>query len=195
MFPAPLLPWPWIPHICPITMATSASPTQIGKTKWKPARVKHWLYACTPFEPTPWPRKMPNPVDCADNWIWVQMSWEAWHPCWWRELKALYRGCLVNDLSDTHALQFAQWQATAFSYPLPRKRHQDGGRLHMSLVDCINGTFYPELIPLAKGSSGLLGKNKLWHWPKLCNIVQRGWGCLSKSCVTQHRTFKGVWYS
>ena len=64
---------------------------------------------------------MPDPVDCADNWIQVQMSWEAWHPHWWRELKALYRSWLANNLSDTHALQFNGWQAAAFRLPLAKE--------------------------------------------------------------------------
>ena len=79
-------------------------------------------------------------------------------------------------------------------YSLPRKRHQDGGQPHVALADCVIWTFCPELIPLAWGTSRLLGKKKPWHWPELCNFVQRGWGCLPESCAMQHRAFKGVWH-
>ena len=49
---------------------------------------------------------MLDPVDQADNLTWVQMSREGRHPH--------YRGCLVGNLSDVYAPEFAQWQATTF---------------------------------------------------------------------------------
>ena len=55
----------------------------------------------------PQSRRMPNLVDQADEWIQVQMSWAERHPHWWKELRALYQGCLVGDLSDIHALEFS----------------------------------------------------------------------------------------
>ena len=56
----------------------------------------------------PQPRRMPSHVDQADNWILVQISWEEKCPYWWKELRALYWGCLVGDLSNIHALEFSQ---------------------------------------------------------------------------------------
>ena len=66
----------------------------------------------------PWPRRIPTPVDQVYEWIWVHISQEGRHPHWWRELRALYWGCLVHDLYNTQALHFAQWQATVFGLPL-----------------------------------------------------------------------------
>ena len=60
---------------------------------------------------------MPNLVDQADDWIWVQI-WEGRHPHWLKELRALYRSCLVGELQNIHALQFAQQQAATFRLPL-----------------------------------------------------------------------------
>ena len=67
---------------------------------------------------TPQPRRLPDPVDQADTWIQVQMGQKGRHPYWLKELRALYWGCLVGDLSNFHTLQFAQWQAKAFRVPL-----------------------------------------------------------------------------
>ena len=61
---------------------------------------------------------MPNPVDHTKDWIRVQMGREGRHPCWWRELTALYRSPISCDISAPEALQFALWQAMAFRLPL-----------------------------------------------------------------------------
>ena len=69
----------------------------------------------------PQPRRTSDLVDHADDWIWLHMSREAWHPHWWKEFKAVYRDCLAGNLSDVHALQLVQWQATAFRLPLEKE--------------------------------------------------------------------------
>ena len=54
----------------------------------------------------PQPRRMPDLVDQADNWVWVQMSWEGKHPHWLKELRALSWDCLVGDLHDVYTYSF-----------------------------------------------------------------------------------------
>ena len=77
-----------------------------------------------------------------------------------KELKASYRELLGGDLTDVHTLQFAQWQATALGYPLPKRKCLDGGRPLTALAYYIIRTSNPKLIPPSQGTSTLLGRKK-----------------------------------
>ena len=143
--------------------------------------------------PKPQHRITPNLVEHADYLIQAQMIRKPQHPHWWKKLKALYRDSAGN-LSDAQALQLALQQAMAFQLPAAQKRHQDGGETYAAFANCVIRTSYPVLIPQAWGISGLPDRKKSWCWPKPCNAVQRGQGCLPESCAMQHVTFKGVWH-
>ena len=63
----------------------------------------------------PQPRRMPNPMDQADKWIWVHISQEGRHPHCWKELRT-FTG--------------AVWYATSMllkPYILPDGRLQPSG--------------------------------------------------------------------
>ena len=132
----------------------------------------------------PWPRRMPNSVDQVDDCIWVQMS-QIWrHPYWWKELRALYWGYLVGDLSNIHALEFYQQQATAFRLPLAQaEASRCWEEVLAAWVHYATRTSYPKLIPLVWGTSMSLGRRKPWPWPRPFSVTQRGQGCLPDSCV------------
>ena len=68
--------------------------------------------------------------------------------------------------------------ATSFWLCVARKRHQAGGRLHAVFQGCVVGTSCPTMIPWYQGFLGRRGRRRHWHWPEICNAVQRGWGHL-----------------
>ena len=122
-----------------------------------------------------WPRRMPDLVDCTDDWIQVQMSREVWHPYWWKELKALYRDCLANDLSDAHVLQFVWGQTMAFRLPVAQEEKSGWWEAPCSLSRLCHQDLLPQVVPLIWGTSRLLAGRSPGTGPTsamLCREVQ-----------------------
>ena len=136
-------------HLAPSNIGPSQLPHdndhQSCPTHTGGAKQKTTVKPTAPMWVKPKPRRMPNPVDQADDWIWVQMSQEGRHPHWWKQLRALYWGCLVGNLSEIHALQFAQWQAAAFRITLAQAEASGWWEAPHSLSTLHHQDFLPQV--------------------------------------------------
>ena len=83
-------------------------------------------------------------MDHPDDWIWVQMSREGRHPHCWKELKTIYRDCLVGDLSNTHTLQLALQEAIALRLPLAQEESSGWWEAPCSLSTLHHWDFLPQ---------------------------------------------------
>ena len=139
----------------------------------------------------PLPKRMP---DCTNDWIQVQMNRMHGILIGGKSLK-LCTGLLSKNPSSAHALQFAQWQTAAFRLPLAQEEASGCRKSHAFLADCIIGTSYPELIPLAWWTFRLLHKKRNPGTGLSSVTLYREVGDTSpESSTMQHRTFKGIWH-
>ena len=145
MFPIPLLPQPWIPHNCQMTMPTNIVPSIQEELDQKPALLSLQLS----FE--------------------LSTSIGKHLTCWTMQMIGSRHGYSGNlsTLGGGRSLKLSmetQWATTAMPRPynlpssrlwlfnclFPRKSNQNSERPHMVLVDCAFRTSYPMLIPLPR---------------------------------------------
>ena len=143
-----MLPNPWFP-LLPDTQSlhvTMATHTHTGG-----AQPKATVKPTAAIWAKPRPRRKPDIVDQAVNWIWVQMRWAGRHPGWWKELWALYWDHPVCNLCDICALEYSWWQAAASGYPWPKQKHVYGGRPLAAWMCYVTETSCPGMIPWHEG--------------------------------------------
>ena len=153
--PTPLIPCLWVSHSCHMTMAISTVQLTWEELDQKPLS-SPWL----PLEP------IPSLGGCPPKWITLitgsEYRWAGKESTLisGNSLKLFTGGCLVGDLRDTHTLQLAWWQATAFRLPPAQEEASGWWEAPYSLSTLHHGDFLLWGDSPTWGTSTSLGRRK-----------------------------------
>ena len=188
MLPTHLHPQPWILKSHPSIMVTSIVPTlqeELNKKTDTTLSARPEAASQAGHRPM----RGPNPVECPDDCIQVQMIQNPVPLSWWKEFKSIHKES-VGKLSDV-LVQQMDGRLWPFGCPSYSRRCQAGGKLHMVSAGCVIRTSYPTMISRVPRILSKSRKRKPWHWTGPCNSVLCYWRCLLGPCVMQHGTSRG----